>query len=165
MNMIEDWQRRNIYGMGRKLGIGTGNRDDNLHQLVEAVTGKHSISALTRQEAQAVIDDLRARCRDICNDATERLSGGVTPGQIKKIWRMMYALEAQDREHSDTPIGSRLCGIIKRELGVDATPRDPLRWLTHAQAARLIEALKGYVTTAERSNGNHARSAQTTDDG
>lgn len=159
MRQIETWQMRSIYGIGKTLGISTGGRDDNLHQLVEATTGKDSISSLTYEEAQSVIADLRARSAGAEKTAaTERrkLSGGMTTGQTKKVWGLMYDLQAHDKVRSEASLGDRLCGIIKRELGVDATAKDPMRWLTYKQGTRLIEAIKGYVTTAERGDNRDA---------
>lgn len=46
-------QIQRIYAMGAVLGIlESGNKRDNLHLLVESITGKDSISSLTQEEIQ-----------------------------------------------------------------------------------------------------------------
>ena len=54
---------KNIYALGAKLGMverGNGH-EDALHALVQGLTGKESITALTPAEAQAVLAELRRR--------------------------------------------------------------------------------------------------------
>ena len=49
--MIDDRQRRRIFGAAR--GIGMDN--DDLHALTADLTGKESLKALTAREAEALI--------------------------------------------------------------------------------------------------------------
>lgn len=45
---ITSQQIQRVYGMGAVLGIfASENKQDNLHLLIEAITGKDSISSLT----------------------------------------------------------------------------------------------------------------------
>ena len=78
----------------------------------------------------------------------------------------MYNLADYDAKRSKATLGERLCGIIKRELHVDASPKQPLQWLSYQQTGRLIEILKGYVATAQRGRGDaHGQTAGTVDTG
>ena len=61
----------------------------------------------------------------------------------------MYELEKYDDQPSSASLGERLAGIIKRELHIDASAKDPLRWLSYPQASKLIESIKRYIATAE----------------
>ena len=55
--MIDDRQRRRIFGAAR--GIGMDN--DDLHALTADLTGKESLKALTAREAEALIRELQRR--------------------------------------------------------------------------------------------------------
>ena len=46
-------------------------------------------------------------------------------------------------------IGKRLCGVIKKELHIDAVPDKPFLWLGFDEGSKLIEVLKAYVKSAE----------------
>ena len=54
---------KSIYALGAKLGMVErgGGHADALHALVQGLTGKESITALTPAEAQAVLAELRRR--------------------------------------------------------------------------------------------------------
>lgn len=54
----------------------------------------------------------------------------------------MYSLEKLDKKPSSAKLGDRLCGIIKKELHIDALPKYPFAWLTYQQGVKLIEILK-----------------------
>lgn len=58
---------------------------------------------------------------------------------------MMYELQKRDTAPSAASLGERLCGIIKKELQVDAVPAQPFAWLTFQDGNKLIEVLKKYV--------------------
>ena len=53
----------------------------------------------------------------------------------------MYRL--QDASPSKAPLGDRLCAIIKKELGMDAFPKDPFAWISYKDGNKLVEVLKG----------------------
>lgn len=55
---------------------------------------------------------------------------------------------------SKAPLGDRLCAIIKKELGMDAFPKDPFAWISYKDGNKLVEVLKGYVKTAQKSRGD-----------
>ena len=73
-------------------------------------------------------------------------------GQRRKVWALMYRL--QDASPSKAPLGDRLCAIIKKELGMDAFPKDPFAWISYKDGNKLVEVLKGYVKTAQKSRGD-----------
>ena len=64
---------KSIYALGAKLGMVErgGGHADALHALVQGLTGKESITALTPAEAQAVLAELRPRGRTAEKAATE----------------------------------------------------------------------------------------------
>lgn len=49
----------------------------------------------------------------------------------------MYRL--QDASPSKAPLGDRLCAIIKKELGMDAFPKDPFAWISYKDGNKLVE--------------------------
>ena len=155
MATIDKQQIRKIYAIGNALGIvERGNQDDNLHTLVASLTGKDSVKALTYAEAQAVITDLQQRQgaaplpRHKPKTHTER-PGGATEGQQRKVWALMYQLQKRDTAPSTASLGERLCGIIKKELKVDAVPAQPFAWLEFQTCNKLIEVLKKYVANVK----------------
>lgn len=154
-------QIQRIYGMGAVLGIlESGNKRDNLHLLVESLTGKDSIRSLSEDEYRTVVNELSERIHiknlqepppKIRRTARyEEQPGGMSEGQQRKVWHLMYELKKLDLKKSKKTLGERLCGIIKKEIGVDAIPDKPMVWLTYEQGSRLIEAIKRYIRSAER---------------
>lgn len=159
MRGIERYQIRKIYAMGSGLGIVGHGREDELHTLVAGMTGRSSIKELTYPEAAEVITRLEELQGSAAparpsgkgrREPAEERPGGVTAGQQKKIWALMYELKKYDRTPADIPLGDRLCAVIKKELHVDALARKPFVWLTFKQGNNLIEILKGYVRNEER---------------
>ncbi|MCM1212929.1 MAG: regulatory protein GemA [Lachnospiraceae bacterium] len=157
MGTIQQFQIRKIYAMGHALGIvDPGSGEDGLHVLVGGVAGKDSVKNLTYAEAAAVIARLEGLQGKAAPPAPSRRkpgehpgrSGGVTSGQQKKIWALMYELKKYDAEPNSAALGDRLCGIIRKETGMDAVARDPFAWMSSTQGNRLIEILKNYVASA-----------------
>lgn len=160
--MLKPQQTQRIYAMGAKLGlVESGNKKDLLHELVYGITEKESVKELTEQEYKNVINELLERLK-LQNleepprrpykaqkyDASGR--GKMSDGQQRKVWQLMYQLEKLDDKPSTAKLGDRLCGIIKKELHVDAISKQPFRWLTYQQGVTLIEKLKKYVANAQR---------------
>ena len=149
---------KKIYAIGHALGITGNGSEDELHILVSGVTGKDSIKELSYQEAMAVIkrlEDLQggtAAPKPSSRKPKEHSQrpGGVTSGQQKKIWALMYELKKRDKSPNEVPLGDRLCAVIKKELHVDAIAKNPFAWLTFSQGNTLIEVLKGYLKSLER---------------
>lgn len=158
MRTIEQFQIRKIYAIGNALGIKASGSGDELHALVVGVTGKDSIKSLTYQEACAVITRLEelqgqpASPKGKGSKAKEHQCrpGGVTAGQQKKIWALMYELKKYDEVPNDVQLGDRLCAVIKKEFGADAVAKNPFVWISFEQGNNLIEILKGYVKSARK---------------
>lgn len=152
------YQIRKIYAIGGALGMVKRNEEDDLlHELVEGMTGKKSIKALTYGEACKVIGELEGRQgtpppRKSGKPLLKTAPGHTSEGQRRKVWALMYRL--QDASPSKAPLGDRLCAIIKKELGMDAFPKDPFAWIGYKDGNKLVEVLKGYVKTAQKSRGD-----------
>lgn len=60
---IDKGQIKSIYAIAAKLGMVEqgGGHEDALHMLVQGLTGKEAVKALTHAEAQAVLAELRRR--------------------------------------------------------------------------------------------------------
>lgn len=166
MAQIEKAQIRDIHVLGAGLGIvERGSHDDGLHQLIAGITGKVSTKELTKAEAEQVLTELMNRMR-IANPARKTTAtakshryqetpGGMSEGQQRKAWRLMYELQELDTVPSTATLGERLSGIIKKELGVDATQKDPFKWLDYMQGSKLLNVLDKYVknTAKKRAKG------------
>lgn len=159
MAAINAQQIKKIYAIGNSLGIvERGNDEDDLHAMVSAMTGKDSIKTLTYREAEDIIARLQhqqggAAPRKSNRQHPER-AGGVTSGQQKKAWALMYQLQSYDQAPNATPLGERLCAIIKKELGIDARTQNPFIWMDFKAGNKLLEVLKGYVSTAKKKAGD-----------
>lgn len=141
---------KSIYALGAKLGMverGAGH-EDALHMLVQGLTGKDSVKALTPAEAAAVLTELRRRSvpagqrRNRRPHKYEELPGGLSEGQQKKVWYLMYELEKYDPAPAGVQLRDRLCGLIEHQFGVTSFPTQPFRFLTCDQGNALIEGLK-----------------------
>ena len=151
---------RKIYALGARLGlVESNNKNDALHALVEGITGKDSVSKLNADEYKDVMTELYTRLRlSQLEPPPERRSkkryesnpGKITEGQQRKVWALMYQLAGCDTEPSTASLGERLSGIIKRQFGVDAIQRQPMKWLSYKQGNQLIEIIKNYIKSAER---------------
>ena len=111
-------KRRYIYSLGRKCGlVDDGNKSDDLHGFVYQLTLKESISELNDEQADIVIKQLQANLRAI----TPEVKAYISNAQISKIFGLMY--ELAKLSPSDVTVKDRLCGIIKKELGVTVNPK------------------------------------------
>lgn len=158
---IQKWQTKSIYALAGSLGmVEHGSHEDSLHDLCEDVSGVRSVTELTKAQADMLLMQLRERMRMRMQNRTAPLTrkrparkkpetpGGVTSAQQNKAWALMYELAKYDVKKTDASIGMRLCGIIKRQFGMDAAPAQPFRFLSYQQGHELIEILKQYVDTA-----------------
>jgi hypothetical protein len=158
MKKIEAYQVTKIYAIGNALGIvRKGVKDDDLHLLAAGLTGKSSIKQLTYGEAVAVIKRLeqmqgKSAPPPLTSVKTPKehssTPGGMTAGQQKKAWALLYDLQKYDNGADNAPIGERMCGVIRRELKIDCQPKDPFKWVDYAGGNTLIEKLKRYVKSA-----------------
>lgn len=69
-------------------------------------------------------------------------------------WQALVKHFEANNADSKAPLGDRLCAIIKKELGMDAFPKDPFAWIGYKDGNKLVEVLKGYVKTAQKSRGD-----------
>lgn len=157
MAAITKEQIKRIYALGGALGlVETGNRDDHLHNMVNRLAGKKSISSLTAQEFQAVERELLSLMQYKNHQAPlkakpkpDTAPGMINAAQQGLAWRMIYRLQELDPKKSKATAGERMVGAIKRILGIDAGTEKPFEWVTFDQAQQLIEQLKRYVRSAE----------------
>lgn len=149
---MTDSERRRIFGLSKQLGMN----NDELHLLINGVTGKYSITELDKHQTYEVIRELSSRASrssapvKSSKSAKERkyVPGMITPNQRDYCWSMIYRLaELNPRDASP---GERMCGAIKKILGVTADPKDPFKWVSFDEGRDLIEGLKRYVLSAER---------------
>jgi len=157
VKMMAEWQRRSIYGFARELGMSTHSPDgdDDLHLLVDGITGRTSMKELTFDEANKVISELKHRGRFGATASPSRKEptekpGGVSIGQQRKIIALMCELRKLDETPNYATIEKRVTGIIRRELKITATEQDPYAWLTYRHGLKLIEIIKGYLESARR---------------
>lgn len=160
--MLKAQQTQRIYAMGARLGIlESGNKNDNLHTLVYQLTQKESIKSLTEDEYRTVVKNLAERLKLQNMDAPiphpykakkfeDSGRGKMSDGQKRKVWRLMYQIQDLDEKPAQAKLGSRLCGIIKKELHIDAIPKQPFIWLSYQDGIKLIEVLKKYLANAQR---------------
>ena len=93
------YQIRKIYAIGGALGMVKRNEEDDLlHELVEGMTGKKSIKALTYGEACKVIGELEGRQgtpppRKSGKPLRKTAPGHTSEGQRRKVWALMYRLQ------------------------------------------------------------------------
>ena len=135
---------KSIYALGAKLGMVErgGGHADALHALVQGLTGKESITALTPAAAPPAPQKKRPR-------KYEAMPGGLSEGQQKKVWYLMYQLEKYDPAPEGVQLRDRLCGLISRQFGVTAFPTQPFRFLSFSQGNALIEGLKSLAERKE----------------
>lgn len=114
-------QLRMIFGMAKRIGMG----DDELHCMVQGLTGEESIRRLNSRQAARVIDRLNAlagNSRDIPNRASA--------AQQRLIQKL-----AEEMGWAGEP--ARLRGFLEAKAGVS-----DVRFLSIDAARRIIEALK-----------------------
>lgn len=156
--MLKAQQTQKIYAMAAKAGVlESGNKNDMLHTIVYRLTTKESIRSLDESEYKAVVSELAQmlKLQNLEPSQSPRKyndsgRGKMSDGQRRKVWQLMYQLEKYDSKQSTAKLGDRLCGIIKKELKIDCTTKQPFRWLTYQQGVTLIEKLKKYVKSAQR---------------
>lgn len=141
---------KSIYALGAKLGMverGAGH-EDALHMLVQGLTGKESVKALTPAEAAAVLTELRRRSvpagqpRKKRPRKYEEVPGRMTAKQQRYVWFLMSELDRFDPAPEGVQLKERLCGLIEHQFKVTSFPAQPFRFLTFDQGIALIEGLK-----------------------
>lgn len=114
-------QLRKIYALKRQLGMD----NDELHCLVQGMTGVESLKLLNIRQAARVIDRLDA------------LAGGRrdVPGRASEAQQRLIQKLAEEMGWAGEP--SRLRGFLEAKAGVS-----DVRFLSIDSARRIIEALK-----------------------
>ena len=153
-------QRKTIFGLSKGLNMNT----DELHLLVNGLTGKESLKELSYNQVEIVIRELRSRTHHSSDQlAAERkprpqsVPGMMTAEQQSLAWRLMYHLQELDekpRFHENgtsVTVGERMAGAIEKILGITAMAgRDIFKWVSFEDGSKLIEYLKRYVRSAEK---------------
>lgn len=147
---IQPWQIKKLWAISRALGM---DKDD-----LYALAGVESLHELDIRQANEVIARLSEMQGSYSPPKKSKkqhseVAGMATEGQQRKVWALMYQLQGLDKIPSTTPLGDRLCGIIKKELNTMALPEKPFIWLDFKAANKLIEVLKKYIDSAAKKGG------------
>lgn len=118
-----------IFGLGRELGLSPQDTKEMAYSLV----GKDSLKQFTQSEINEVCYELLAR-----KDGEQRRAGRLSDRQLYKI-REYERLLGWDGDPS------RLASFVEKFYKVTV-----LKWLTPAQAAKLIESLKAMYERMRR---------------
>lgn len=159
MGACNQFQVRKIYAIANALGMVSRDKNDALHDLIRNMTGKAGVRELEYPEAWCIIGELEKKQGVNPNPLrrkprpSKNKPAGVSEGQQRKIWALMYQLERYSP--SKAALGDRLCGIIRRQLKRDAFAQDPFAWMNYKECSQLVEILKGYVATAQGKAESH----------
>lgn len=157
---VEPWQITKMWAIARALGMDK----DDLH----AMAGVESLKALSSTGANDVLTRMQRlqgaytpakKASTAPAKAHSEVPGMITDGQQRKVWRQMYELAELDAAASSATLGDRLCGIIKKELHIDATAKQPFLWMTFKQGGQLIDLLKRYIASARKKRGDASGTA------
>lgn len=127
-----------LWSLSRKLNM----KKDDLY----SACGVEHLHDLSVVQADKIIRRLSDSSKH--SKAYYEVPGMITEGQRKKIWRLMYLLN--EYSQSTAGVGKRLCGIIKKELKINATSKKPFAWINRKAADKLIEIIKKYVSNAQK---------------
>lgn len=143
---------KKIYGLGAACGIvDPGSKADGLHDVVYRISGKASVRELTEAEARKVIAELYSYLRFSKSEPPPTVKSKMTSEQTKLAFRYIYRLEELDTTPSKSTPRDRLCGVIRKVLGIEVDPgRDIFKGFSEEQGSAVIEELKRYVRTVER---------------
>lgn len=119
---------RKIYAIAKELGLDS----ELLHTFIFNLTAEQHISALTKDEAVKIIDELEFRKTGIRKNKVfkDNRANMATKEQLYKITSLEAALGWKDNP-------KRLKGFMKKYTGVEN-----VNWLTFLKASNLIEAMK-----------------------
>lgn len=151
--LISKRQVKNLYALASRAGLLTsGNRDDDFHCLVYRLTKKSSVKELTKREyfliRDIVVNTIERSGNSNFITRPENKTNGMSEGQIKKAWAIMYEIIAFTP--SSATAGERMVGAIKKILMIDSEAKNPFAWLDVEQGNRLIEGLKRYQTSVKK---------------
>ena len=144
VEMIRSWEIKSLYAFAAQVGlVDKASDQDDLHIIVERMTGKTSIKKLTRAEYFKVHNEIRNLFEKAGKD--HRADTEI----IDKAWALMYEL-IRLTGGSKSDAGKRMCGAIKKICKVDAHPHNPFRFVKERDVHKLIEQLKRYVDSARQ---------------
>ena len=132
-----------LYAMAASAGfVDNSNHDDDiLHQIVYAITEKTSVKQLTYSEYLAV----KRRIEELTEANIDDM---ITVKQKKKVYALMKQLVKLSP--SEISIEERLCGIIRKNLKITASPAEPMRWVRKKEATKLIQIIGYYIENEQR---------------
>ena len=143
---------KKLYAKAAVLGmVEPGSHEDAFHQLVYGMTGKESVKALTEPEFRKVENELKRRLRSRPSDRRpeqQEAPSMMTKAQRDMAWRQIYTLAALSPSRASE--GERMAGAVRKILGITASPKEPLKWVSKEDGSRLIDTLKRYVRTAQK---------------
>lgn len=143
---------KKLYAKAAVLGmVEPGSHEDAFHQLVYGMTGKESVKALTEPEFRKVENELKRRLRSrpsYRRPEQQEAPGMMTKAQRDMAWRQIYTLAALSPSRASE--GERMAGAVRKILGITASPKEPLKWVSKEDGSRLIDTLKRYVRTAQK---------------
>ncbi len=153
MSLITAKQIQILYALGAKTGtLEQGNKDDNLHIIVNRVSGKNSIKELTQKEFKLVADELKEMLPPttvtLRDEKSKNVTKMITKDQQRTAWALVYKLIEIDKGDKSEAC-KRLCGTIKKVCKVETTVYSPFKNVTSKMGIVLIENLKRYVSSAE----------------
>ena len=142
---------KRLYAIAAKLGLVEGG-EDAFHQIVYRVTGKEHVSDLNEAEGKVVERELFRMKGQAQRKPKQReeVPGMMTDAQQRYAWRMIYRLIELDGGEEGAAPGERLAGAVRKTLGITASTKEPLKWVSREDGSKLIEALKRYVKSAEK---------------
>ena len=171
MAKITKEQIQRVYALAAGLGlVEKNNKNDMLHELLYAVTGKSSIRDLTDIEFKKMQNELISRMK--LSNMTAPLkkkkdkpkdpdvADMMTQAQQSLAWRLVYRLQELDmnpiiKENGLTiSVGDRMKGAIEKVLNITPNMKSPFKWVTFVQGEKFIEqlndmleALRGRITS------------------
>lgn len=145
MTKIKPKQIQIVYALGANAGlVEHGNKDDELHIIVERITGKTSVKELSQKDFKAVVDELHNYLGKV---------DLMTKDQQRLAWRYIYRLIELDKSENKATAGNRMVGAIGKILDIKVEDiTKPFKDITKADGQKLIEQLKRYVLSEERKN-------------
>lgn len=122
--------------------------DDDYRDVLERVTGKRSLTAMTEAERIAVVNDFKAKGFQVKRGGKSGKASGISS---KAYVRLIYALWKSCAKLGEIRDGSpsALRSFVARESEERGERVDDPEFLTYGQAAPIIETLKAMEERGE----------------
>ena len=137
MDMIENGQKKSIWGFRAEIGIS----EEDLYAIIFKVSKKESMRALTKRQANEVIMQLISlkdkKNGKVPQKRTDKNGKPWTKQQRKKIYALTDELGWNDNN-------ARINGFCKRMFKVER-----VEWLEDDQCSKMIEILKKMIKRQE----------------